>query len=80
MKIPRDLTGIELIHLLKPLGYRIIRQSGSHIRIETEQNGSHHETIPRHNPLKVGTLNAILNNIANHFGITKEELVRRVFG
>ncbi|MGM9507528.1 type II toxin-antitoxin system HicA family toxin [Larkinella sp. GY13] len=56
MKIPRDLTGTELIQILKPLGYRITRQTGSHVRIETEQNGLHHETIPRHNPLKIGTL------------------------
>jgi predicted RNA binding protein YcfA (HicA-like mRNA interferase family) len=41
MKIPRDLTAYNLIKFLKPLGYEIIRQKGSHIRIMTEQNGEH---------------------------------------
>ncbi|MFN8346005.1 MAG: type II toxin-antitoxin system HicA family toxin [Spirosomataceae bacterium] len=41
MKIPRDITGAELIKLLKKLNYEIVRQTGSHIRIRTEQNGLH---------------------------------------
>ncbi len=78
MKIPRDLTAYDLIKLLKPLGYEIIRQKGSHIRIMTEQNGEHQETIPNHKPIKIGTLNSILGNIAEHFDITKEELIERI--
>ena len=35
MKIPRDLTGLELIKLLQPFGYEVVRQTGSHIRIQT---------------------------------------------
>jgi predicted RNA binding protein YcfA (HicA-like mRNA interferase family) len=50
--IPRDLTGKELIKRLKSLGYHPIRQSGSHIRIQTDKNGTHSETIPNHAPLK----------------------------
>ena len=79
MKIPRALTGLELIKLLKPFGYEIIRQTGSHIRIQTMQNGQHYETIPRHDPIKIGTLNNILKNIAEHFSLTKEELVKQLF-
>lgn len=79
MKIPRNLTGLELIKLLKPFGYEVIRQTGSHIRIQTVQNGQHYETIPRHDPIKIGTLNNILKNIAEHFDLTKEELARRLF-
>jgi predicted RNA binding protein YcfA (HicA-like mRNA interferase family) len=78
MKIPRDLTAYDLIKLLKPLGYEIIRQKGSHIRIMTQQNGEHQETIPNHKPIKIGTLNSILGNIADHFDITKEELMERI--
>ena len=59
MRIPKDITGTELIKLLKPFGYEIVRQSGSHIRIKTLQNGEHAATIPNHNPLKIGTLNNI---------------------
>jgi predicted RNA binding protein YcfA (HicA-like mRNA interferase family) len=44
------------------LGYQIVRQSGSHMRLMTTQNGVHHLTIPHHNPLKVGLLlGGILN-------------------
>lgn len=78
MKIPRDVTGLELIKLLKPFGFEIIRQTGSHIRIQTMQNGQHYETIPRHDPIKIGTLNNILKNIAEHFDLTKEEFVKQL--
>ena len=51
MKVPRDLSGQDLIKLLKPYGYLPTRQSGSHIRLSTEVNGQHHITIPNHDPL-----------------------------
>ncbi len=80
MKIARNLTGLELIKLLKPFGYEVMRQTGSHIRIQTMENGQHYETIPRHDPIKIGTLNNILKNIAEHFNLTKKELARQLFG
>ncbi len=79
MKMPRDLTGLDLIKKLKPLGYGIVRQTGSHIRIQTQQGGEHNETIPRHDPIKIGTLNNILTSIAAHFGLTKDQLVNQLF-
>lgn len=79
MKMPRDLSGLELIKLLKPFGYEIVRQTGSHIRIRTLKNGEHFETIPRHNPIKIGTLNDILGSIADHFSLEKEALIRQLF-
>jgi predicted RNA binding protein YcfA (HicA-like mRNA interferase family) len=79
MKIPKDITASELIKALRPFGYEVVRQKGSHIRIKTEQNGEHQETIPNHKPIKIGTLNSILGNIADHFGIAKEELVAQIF-
>jgi predicted RNA binding protein YcfA (HicA-like mRNA interferase family) len=80
MKIPRDLSGIELIKHLKPYGYVITRQSGSHIRLTTEKSGQHHITIPYHDPLKIGTLSAILAEVASHFGISRDELIQKLFG
>lgn len=79
MKIPRDLSGQELIKALKKLGYFSTRQSGSHIRLTTKENGEHHITIPNHSQLRIGTLSSILSDIANHFNISKEELMRRIF-
>ena len=74
-----DLTGLELIKLLKSFGCEVVRQTGSHIRIQTMQNGQHYETIPRHDPIKIGTLNNILKNVADHFSISKEELAKQLF-
>jgi predicted RNA binding protein YcfA (HicA-like mRNA interferase family) len=79
VRIPRDLDATELIKLLKEYGYVITRQTGSHIRLTTEQNGQHHITLPNHSPLKIGTLAAILTDIALHFDMTKEELMRELF-
>ena len=70
MKIPRDLSGAELVRSLRMLGYTSVRQDGSHIRLTTQRNGEHHVTIPAHSPLKVGTLNSILKLIAAHHGMT----------
>lgn len=78
-KIPRNLSARSLIKKLEKLGYQPTRQVGSHIRITTEENGTHHITIPEHNPIKIGTLSNILKDIASHFEITKEELIERIF-
>jgi predicted RNA binding protein YcfA (HicA-like mRNA interferase family) len=79
MKIPRNLTGKDLIRSLKKLGYLPTRQSGSHIRLSTMVNSEHHITIPNHSPLKIGTLSAILNDIAMHHGLSKAELINMIF-
>lgn len=80
MKLPRDLSGSDLVKALGRLGYRVTRQSGSHIRLSTDQPAPHHLTIPAHDPLKVGTLAAILGDVAAHLKIERDELLRRLFG
>ncbi|NWG40105.1 MAG: type II toxin-antitoxin system HicA family toxin [Hydrogenophilaceae bacterium] len=80
MKIPRDLSGAELVRSLARLGYAPTRQTGSHIRLTCLTPGEHHITIPNHNPLKLGTLSAILAGIASHHGISREELMNKLFG
>ena len=35
MKLPRDITGNDLAKALDTLGYRVTRQTGSHIRLST---------------------------------------------
>ena len=76
MKLPRDVGAEALIKALRKLGYEPVRQTGSHIRIRTLRDGEHHETIPCHNPLKTGTLNAILKSIADHHSLTRDELLK----
>jgi len=79
MKLPRDISGEELAKLLKKFGYEITRQTGSHIRLTTHLKGEYHITIPRHKPLKVGTLNSILKDVANHLGMDKKTLIKELF-
>jgi predicted RNA binding protein YcfA (HicA-like mRNA interferase family) len=78
-KIPRDISGQDLLKVLKVLGYVKSRQVGSHIRLSTIQNGEHHITIPNHDPIRLGTLSNVLNDIASHFLISKEELIDILF-
>jgi predicted RNA binding protein YcfA (HicA-like mRNA interferase family) len=79
MKLPRDLSGEVLAKALEKLGYTVDRQTGSHIRLTTQENGEHHITIPNHSPIKIGTLSAILRDIENHFDVTREELLTQLF-
>ncbi|MDD5265716.1 MAG: type II toxin-antitoxin system HicA family toxin [Methylococcales bacterium] len=79
MKLPRNCSGLELANKLAELGYAISRQTGSHIRLTTQQNGEHHITIPHHDPLKVGTFSAVLNEVAKHFLISRDDLIKRLF-
>ena len=79
MKIPRDISGQDLIRRLKLLGYKQTRQSGSHIRITTQQNGEHHLTIPSHSQLRIGTMLSILSDVAVHFNISRDDLIKQLF-
>lgn len=78
MKLPRDLSGQELAQQLQRLGYHVTRQTGSHIRLTRTGEMAHHVTIPVHTTLKIGTLNAILKDVATHLGIGKGELLMRL--
>lgn len=79
MRLPRDMDAPELIRSLQRIGYRVVRQSGSHIRLQTDQPQSHALTIPNHSPLKLGTLAAILADIAYQRGLTKDALLQSLF-
>lgn len=80
MKLPRDISATELISSLQKFGYSVSRQKGSHIRVTTNTNGQHHITIPNHSPIKAGTLSSILNDIAAHFKLPKDEVMKKLFG
>ena len=61
----------ELAKALGRYGYEITRQTGSHVRLTTRMNGEHHLTVPSHQPIRVGTLSAVLAEVANPFGVDK---------
>ncbi|MGV8040115.1 MAG: type II toxin-antitoxin system HicA family toxin [Thermoanaerobaculaceae bacterium] len=78
MRLPRDLSGVDLARLLGRLGYVATRQTGSHLRLTTEDGGQHHITIPLASPLRIGTLAGILADVARHAGLSRDEVLARL--
>ena len=78
MKLPRDLSGRALANALGRLGYKITRQTGSHIRLTTQQTGEHHITIPDHAFLKIGVLGGILREVEAHLELARDEVLARL--
>jgi predicted RNA binding protein YcfA (HicA-like mRNA interferase family) len=80
-KVPRDISGAQLAQLLNRYGYNITRQTGSHLRLVSNGRGFEHKvTIPDHQPIKIGTLNNILADVADYLQISKRELLEHLFG
>ncbi len=79
MKLPRDLSGHDLAKALHRLGYQLDHQTGSHMRLTTQRGGEHHVTVPSHEPLKVGTLAAILRSVGEHLAMDRDELLQELF-
>lgn len=75
MKLPRDLTGEELLRGLRRIGYIFERQAGSHMILRCESPRAHSVTVPNHKPLKVGTLSSILHEIALQRTMSVESLL-----
>jgi predicted RNA binding protein YcfA (HicA-like mRNA interferase family) len=81
LRLPRDLSGNQLASLLRRFGYEPTRQTGSHLRLTSTMQGfQHHVTIPRHGVLKVGTLAAILADIAAYLEVDRQDLTGQLFG
>lgn len=81
MKLPRNIDGDELARLLNRYGYRIDHQTGSHQRLSGVISGEiHNLTIPRHKPLRIGTLHEILKDVAEHQKISREKIIEELFG
>jgi predicted RNA binding protein YcfA (HicA-like mRNA interferase family) len=57
VKLPRDISGTEAVRALERLGFSVIRQAGSHVRLA---QGDRRVTVPMHRNLVVGTLQSIL--------------------
>ena len=67
-----------LAKALNRVGYSITRQTGSHIRLTLAVTPQHHVTVPAHQPLKVGTLAAILDEVAARLDLDRAELLNRL--
>ncbi len=61
-KLP-NISGDESIRALTKLGYEVVRQKGSHIRLRHKNDPSRKPlTIPRHKELKPGLLRKIIKD------------------
>ena len=57
MKLPRDISGTEAVRALERLGFPVVRQAGSHVRLAL---GGRCVTVLLHTNLSIGTLQSIL--------------------
>jgi predicted RNA binding protein YcfA (HicA-like mRNA interferase family) len=79
VKLPRDLNGRQLAQtLMRHFGYREVNRVGSHIILQTDSPKHHRVSVPDHDPLRIGTLNAILRSVAEAKGISRAEILSRV--
>ena len=82
MKLPRDLSGRDLCgRLARHYGYTVTRQRGSHMTMErVTEAGEHSLTVPAHSALRTGTLNAIVNEVAEGVGLSSQAVKETLFG
>lgn len=74
-------SGHDLIKRLRRYGYEPTRQIGSHIRLRSTLRGQpHYLTVPDHDELRAGTLNAILSDVADYIGTERSTIVDQLFG
>jgi predicted RNA binding protein YcfA (HicA-like mRNA interferase family) len=76
VKLPRDLSGSKLAHaLVRRWDYRIVNRVGSHIILQTESPRHHRVSIPDHAVLRIGTLNAILRQVSDAKGVSRDDIL-----
>ena len=77
MKIPRDLSGSDLVKALcRDWTYRVVHQEGSHVVLETEDPSHQRIVVPSHRVLRVGTRSAILRSVAQHKCVARDEILQ----
>lgn len=78
MKLPSNVAAHQLVRALERLGYSVVRQRGSHIRLRHDGPPKHSISIPNHNPIKKGTLHGILTDVVRARSMTLEELLNLI--
>ena len=76
MKLPRGVSADRLIRALERLGYKPIRQKGSHVRLRNDEPPVHVITVPLHDSMKIGTLHGILSEVAQMQSVTVESILQ----
>ncbi|HLB46129.1 MAG TPA: type II toxin-antitoxin system HicA family toxin [Anaerolineales bacterium] len=63
MARPPVVSGREAVKAFEKIGYSVVRQKGSHIRMRDDKNERHRPlTIPDHKELKPGLLRALMRD------------------
>ncbi|MDO9535586.1 MAG: type II toxin-antitoxin system HicA family toxin [Bacillota bacterium] len=70
-KIP-VVSGMDCIKAVEKIGYVVVRQKGSHIRLKEKNGKLPPVTVPDHKELRPGLLKKILNDA----GLTVEDFIR----
>jgi len=79
MKLPRDLSGLDLAeHLCRHWEYAKVHQVGSHIVLQTHEPTPHRIAIPAHKALRIGTLNSIVRDVARHKHVDREAVLESI--
>ncbi len=78
MKLPRDLSGADLIGALKRLGFNPTRQTGSPVRMTISVPRPAHLTVPLTRSIPTGTLAALLKDAAKHLDTTVDDILRKI--
>lgn len=73
------VSGRELVAFMQSFGYAVVRQRGSHIRLEMRNDrGVWAETVPDHKEVANGTLRSVLRRISQATAIEVDELIERL--
>ena len=63
--------------MLTNLHYVVIRQKGSHVRLQKQTKmGEHKITVPYHKEIAKGTLNDILSKVSLWNSMSRDELIK----
>lgn len=76
MKLPRDLSGHDLVQCLcRHWQYSLVHQQGSHIILQTDTPSHQRLPVSNHDCLRIGTLNGILRLVSAHKGVSREDIL-----
>ncbi len=57
------LSGVELVRLLRKIGYELDHQTGSHLILRNEKYPFRRVTVPNHKVIAKGTLRSIIREV-----------------
>jgi predicted RNA binding protein YcfA (HicA-like mRNA interferase family) len=71
-KLPQ-LSGQKIVKILEKYVFELDHQTGSHLILRQNEEPYRRITIPNHNPVSVGTLNAIIKQS----GLSRENFLKK---